>query len=263
MIPFVKAHAYGNDFLIVDAAAVPQPQHSAAAVALCARNTGVGADGVEFILAEGDQGASIRLYNADGSVAEISGNGTRCVAAWLAVRRGLEPGTTLHLFTDAGERTCTILAREQHRVRIVTGMGVPVMESCELPLPGIAVNVGNPHFVLFPERQDFSMAGRPWQEVGREICFHPAFPQQTNVEFVRRVNAEEIEIRIFERGVGPTTSSGTGTSASAAAFLGRFGGAHLRVRAPGGEQTVEWAGEGSELMLTGTAELISSGEAYL
>lgn len=109
----------------------------------------------------------------------------------------------------------------------------------------------------------FRVHGRPWQVLGYEICPHPEFPGQTNVEFVNVIDTNSIEIRIFERGVGPTTSSGTGTCATAAATIARRGGnAHLLVRAPGGEQRVDWSGHGSEITLTGPAELVCIGEAW-
>jgi diaminopimelate epimerase len=103
----------------------------------------------------------------------------------------------------------------------------------------------------------------PWREIGAEICVHPDFPQQTNVEFARIASPTEIEIRIFERGVGPTTSSGTGSSATATAVLALKGcRSPLTVVAPGGAQTVEWSGPGTELRLTGPASLIAKGEAW-
>jgi diaminopimelate epimerase len=117
--------------------------------------------------------------------------------------------------------------------------------------------------VIFIEGPEFAVHGRVWQELGREICFHPDFPEQANVEFVRVIDTNSIEIRIFERGVGPTTSSGTGTCATAAAAIARRGlNPHLLVRAPGGEQRIDWIGDGAEIVLTGPAELIATGEAW-
>jgi len=117
--------------------------------------------------------------------------------------------------------------------------------------------------VIFVEDASFSVAGSAWEEIGREICFHPEFPRQTNVEFVRVIATDEIEIRIFERGVGPTTSSGTGTCASAAASIALRGlRADLLVTAPGGSQRVHWDGGSAEMTLTGPAELIAMGEAF-
>ncbi|HTZ90551.1 MAG TPA: diaminopimelate epimerase [Alloacidobacterium sp.] len=264
---FVKVHACGNDFLVVDAAEVAAERQRDCAVKLCSRNTGVGADGVEYLEWMGERSGRIRLFNADGSVAEISGNGTRCVAAWMAHVKGLGPGDSIMLKTDAGLRECSIVQAEGDRFQITSLMGLPKIEPRSVQLSngvveGIAVSIGNPHFVIFVEDPAFNFRGRPWQQVGYEICFHPDFPEQTNVEFVRVISTNEIEIRVFERGVGPTTSSGTGTCATAVATIIHYGGAtRLLVRAPGGEQQVEWLGGESEILLTGPAELIAHGEA--
>ena len=264
MTGFTKAHACGNDFLIVEGEADP-----VLAIRLCARNTGVGADGVEFFEWMGERAGRIHLVNADGSVAEISGNGTRCVAAWMAHRKQLAASAVVEIETHAGIRECRVVKAEGHRFEFAQGMGVPVLQDKRVILKdgteveGVVVSVGNPHFVIFAEDKKFAAYGRDWQELGREICFHSDFPGRTNVEFVRVVDTNSIEIRIFERGVGPTTSSGTGTCAAATAAIARRGlNPHLVVRAPGGEQRADWAGDGAEIMLTGPAELIASGEAW-
>jgi diaminopimelate epimerase len=269
LIQFVKAHACGNDFLVVDRTRVSAEQQRELAIKLCARNTGVGADGVEYLEWTGERSGKIRLFNADGSVAEISGNGTRCVAAWMAHEKKLGAGDTITLETDAGERECRIVEAEGDRFQIASRMGAPTIAQRSVRLgdgmvvEGVAVSVGNPHFVVFSGDAGFAVGGRSWQEIGHEICFHKDFPEQTNVEFVRVIGTNEIEIRIFERGVGPTTSSGTGTCATAVATIAQHGGAaHLLVRAPGGEQRVEWQGGESEILLIGPAELIAVGEAF-
>jgi diaminopimelate epimerase len=130
-------------------------------------------------------------------------------------------------------------------------------------IAGVEISTGNPQFIVVVDNPEFAVAGKDWHAVGAEICAHPDFPHQTNVEFVRIVSPAEIEIRIFERGVGPTTSSGTGSSASATAALALNGCVSpLTVVAPGGAQTVEWDGPGTELRLTGPAALIARGEAW-
>lgn len=267
MIRFVKAHACGNDFLIVDATEVNAERQRDCAVKLCSRNTGIGADGVEYLEWTGKRSGTIRLFNTDGSIAEISGNGTRCVAAWIAHEKNLGPGESITLKTDAGLRECSIVQVDGDRFQIASLMGVPAIGPRTVTLSdgeveGVAVSTGNPHFVIFVDDSSFTVRGRSWQEVGREICFHPDFSEQTNVEFVRVISTNEIEIRIFERGVGPTTSSGTGTCATAVATMVHRGGAdRLLVRAPGGEQQVKWPGGESEILLAGPAELIAMGEA--
>ena len=269
MIPFTKAHACGNDFLIVTEEAAAGHDWANLTRHLCARNTGIGADGIEFFAWTGPNSARIRLHNADGSIAEISGNGTRCVAAFMAEALNSEPGDELQVETDAGLRVCRIGARAIHRVEVTTGMGIPTIEAKALTVldgqefRGTVVSTGNPHFVIVAEDASFNFGNWQWSSIGAEICTHPEFPNQTNVEFVHVAGAHEIEIRIFERGVGPTLSSGTGSSASAAAAIALgLVQSPLTVVAPGGPQTVSWDGPGTELFLTGPAALIARGEAW-
>jgi diaminopimelate epimerase len=273
LIPFVKAHACGNDFLIVEAKSMDEAEQRMLAVRLCARHTGLGADGIEFLKWTGEHTASVRLFNIDGSIAEISGNGTRCVAAWMALKKDAGPGKILKIETDAGTRECRIVEASGHSFEIAAAMGVPKVSSRRvtvsggLTIEGAVVSMGNPHFVIFVDNRDFAVSGREWESLGREICFHADFPHQTNVEFARVISPGEIDIRVFERGVGPTTSSGTGTCASAAAAIALHGMKdELRVRARGGTQLVEWSRSSrsgpTEMTLTGPAELIAFGEAY-
>jgi diaminopimelate epimerase len=276
LISFTKAHACGNDFLIVTEDAAAGHDWAELTRRLCARNTGIGADGIEFFAwdksALDQKAGRIRLHNADGSVAEISGNGTRCVAAWMAEAIGAKPGDTLRIETDAGLRLCHVNGVHDindYAVEITTGMGIPRLSRRTVTIPGgvqvsgMEVSTGNPHFVIVVDNVEFVVDGQRWQSIGQQICGHPDFPYQTNVEFVRVAGPSEIEIRIFERGVGPTSSSGTGTSASAAAAIAQgLVQSPLRVIAPGGAQTVEWAAADAELQLTGSATLIARGEAW-
>ena len=265
-IPFVKAHACGNDFLVVSEDDARR-QHAAISSKLCNRHTGVGADGVEFVERRADGTFFLRLFNSDGSEAELSGNGTRCVAAWLAQSEGLQQA---EFGTHGGKRTCHVVKQEEHRWLIESQMGVPrvmprtiQIEGVKGDLAGAMVNVGNPHFVLFPESEDFSVAGLGWQELGAKLSAHPMFRFGTNVEFVRVLADDRIEFRIYERGCGPTTSSGTGTCASSAAAIRMRGVARsLTAVAEGGAQSVEWPADDEELRLTGPAEIICQGEAF-
>ena len=266
MIRFVKAHACGNDFLIVDEP-LDASRYADIARIVCARNTGVGADGVEYLTLADNGAYSIRLFNADGSEAEISGNGTRCVAAYLAQE---DDANEFSIRTHAGVRRCRILRRNPPQYLISTEMGVPsvtaqtVMLEDGTSVAGVNVSIGNPHFVVFVDSPNFGCFGRSWQQIGSEVCVHPDFPKGTNVEFVRVMDTNRIEFRIYERGVGPTLSSGTGSSASAAASIEMRGVARqLTVVAEGGEQTVEWMRKSSNLLLTGPAEIIAQGNCLL
>jgi diaminopimelate epimerase len=279
-IGFVKAHACGNDFLIIEESAAGK-KHAAIARRLCARNTGIGADGIEFLDRRTNGSLFLRLFNADGSEAELSGNGTRCVAAWLAASEGREQ---VALGTHGGVRSCRVVRREVPAEGsgpawlIESAMGVPrVMrraieidgaqgEGVKIKVEGAMVNVGNPHFVIFTEREDFGWqgtgGGMSWQELGAKISVDPLFRFGTNVEFVRVLAQDEIAFRIYERGCGPTTSSGTGTCASSAAAMALRGVAReLTAVAEGGAQQVVWPDDASEMMLTGPAEIICQGEA--
>jgi diaminopimelate epimerase len=266
LIKFVKAHAFGNDFLVIEDY-FPEGKHAAMARKLCARNTGIGADGIEFLdRCRDGRRLGLRLFNADGSEAELSGNGTRCVAAWLAANEGREE---VEFTTHGGVRTCKVVRREGAEWWIESGMGVPrvMPRSIEIPsvsgsIEGAMVNVGNPHYVIFTEQEDFGSHGLSWQELGAKISVDPLFRFGTNVEFVRVLAPERIEFRIYERGCGPTTSSGTGTCASSAAAMVLRGAAReLQAVAQGGTQSVVWLANDQEMKLTGPAEIICTGEA--
>lgn len=265
-VHFVKAHACGNDFLILEETSA-QGRHAQLARHLCARHTGVGADGIEFLERRGDGNFFLRLFNADGSEAELSGNGTRCVAAWLAESEGL---LEVVLGTHGGVRKCRVIVKEKETPWwIETGMGVPrvMPRTIEIagvagPIEGAMVNVGNPHFVIFPESEDFGSHGLSWQELGAKITGDPIFKFGTNVEFVRVLKKDEIAFRIYERGCGPTTSSGTGTCASsAAAIMLRGVSRSLTAVAEGGPQQVVWPETTAEMLLIGPAGIVCSGEA--
>jgi diaminopimelate epimerase len=188
-----------------------------------------------------------------------------------------QPGDELEILTDAGPRLCridSVTAEGEFSVQVTTGMGTPSFTPRIVTIPGgvqvhgIEVSTGNPHFVIRVDDPDFAnpgftVDGQRWQSIGQQICGHPDFPHQTNVEFLRVLSPSEIEIRIFERGVGPTRSSGTGSSASATAAIAvHLCQSPLTVVSPGGPQTIAWSGAGSELFLTGPASLIAQGEAW-
>ena len=266
-VPFVKAHACGNDFLVLEEAAAERG-HAEMARTLCDRHTGVGADGIEFLERRGDGSLFLRLFNADGSEAELSGNGTRCVAAWLAASEGRREAT---FGTHGGPRRCRLIREDAGEWWIETAMGVPrVMrrslrvEGIDGEIEGAMVNVGNPHFVMFPEREDFGSHGMSWEQLGARISVDPMFRFGTNVEFVRIEADEAIAFRIFERGCGPTMSSGTGTCASTAAAMVLRGTAReVSATAPGGTQQVAWPDDRAEMLLTGPAQIVCTGEVWL
>jgi diaminopimelate epimerase len=264
-IPFVKASAYGNDFLIIrkEFQGIDAPRLTRA---LCDRHNGVGADGVEWLSDEDGHAARIRLINADGSFAELSGNGTRCVAAHLVVSGACGGAAQeVRIATDAGSIRCQLTGSSGNRFDFLTDMGTPVVqEPFELDLgqvryTGVPVSMGNPHFVIFV--QEFPAT---WREDSRLIqARSDLFPEGINVEWVQFQRVPDIMIRIFERGAGETQSSGTGTCASAAAAIATRNAANkLTVVAPGGAQRVEW-NPGTSLKLEGSASLICNGEFFV
>jgi diaminopimelate epimerase len=254
----VKAHAYGNDFLLLaaDAAAIDA---AAAARALCHRHTGIGADGL-ILFTTGPRSATMQLWNADGSPSELSGNGLRCLAALVARDQALGPGTTLRVETGAGPKTLDILTAEGSSFEFRTQMGQPTnlrQETIEVAGQTITASVlgmGNPQCVVLGPLPDQATFAR----LGPALSTHRLFPEGTNVEFAAIEAPDRVRILIWERGVGPTTSSGTGTSAAAVAAIAH-GGANrlLTVVAPGGSQTVEWSDAG--VSLTGWASVVMDG----
>jgi diaminopimelate epimerase len=265
-LPFTKASACGNDFLMVEGV------HASGDLGvlsrrLCDRHRGVGADGVEWLFPDAEADVKARLINADGSEAEISGNGTRCVAAEICSRTG---ETEVVVRTGAGLKTCRLISLKNDRpdgrqgstFEFETDMGQPEVggefsiETMWVRAVGTKVSMGNPHFVIFVENfQD------GWQRQAALIGTQPQFPRGTNVEYVVVRGANEIEIRLFERGVGETESSGTGSCAAAvAAIATRRVASPVTVIAPGGAQTVRWE---NQVYLQGPATLICRGEFFV
>jgi diaminopimelate epimerase len=260
-IALVKAHALGNDFLLAEAAALEGLEPGRFARRVCDRHRGVGADGL-MTLEETADGARTRLFNADGGEAELSGNGLRTAAAWLARTRGLRPGARLVLDTAVGPRTFEVLAADDTRHTLRAFMGQPQSlrrETIPLdpaPVHAVTLNMGNPQCVVLGPA-----TAERLRTLGPALATHPMFPAGTNVEFAEVEHPNRIRMLIWERGVGPTEASGTG--ACAAAVAAAFAGTASRtvdVSSPGGTQHVEWADEG--VFLTGWAEIVARVEWY-
>lgn len=258
-IPFFKASACGNDFLLIDAALAP-PDPAAFTRRICDRHEGVGADGVEWMSPHFSNDLEIRLINADGSPAEISGNGTRCVAAYLCAMQGKE---RVSILTGAGTKICSLTARQDSQYEFETDMGKSTVAP-EIAVTisagdvrGIPVSMGNPHFVIFAT--EFQ---RNWQSQAAEIQKLPQFPEGVNVEYVVADSKFDLRARFFERGAGETQSSGTGSCACAVAAMstGRAT-SPVKVLAPGGTQTVRRVGD--NIYLRGPASLVCQGEFFV
>lgn len=258
-IPFVKACAFGNDFLLIDAALAPE-DISGFTRRICDRHQGVGADGVEWLSPHFSSDVEIRLINADGSAAEISGNGTRCVAAYLCATRGKD---RLSIVTGAGSKLCSLIGRKDSDYEFEVEMGTPLVEPefavkiSSGEVRGLSVSMGNPHYVV-------SVAEFPadWQGRSIEIQRSGHFPQGVNVVWVRLGSRHDLQARFFERGAGETQSSGTGScSAAVAAMAAGRADSPVKVHTPGGIQTVRR--EGNNVFLRGTARLVCRGEFLL
>ena len=254
-IPFTKASACGNDFLLIDGMHAPADL-AAFSRRICDRHRGVGADGVEWLFPAQDADIRARLFNADGSEAEISGNGTRCVAAYLSAEQARDK---VVVRTGAGLKTCTLRSRNGSSYEFEIAMGEPQVGD-EFPIKlafrevrGIPVSMGNPHYVVFVN--DFAPG---WQAEAAEIGQHHDFKYGINVELVTTKDKQNIEARFFERGVGETQSSGTGSCAAAvASMVAKKAESAVCVHTPGGVQSVRWEGQ---VFLAGAAQLICRGE---
>jgi diaminopimelate epimerase len=278
---FHKFQALGNDFLIVcesDLRAVTD-DFEAFARRICDRHFGAGADGLELLLetprvAEAD--FEVRLFNADGGETPISGNGTRSVAAYLClVEKWDKP--EIRIATGAGVKTVKLVDRLGDGFLFETEMGAPRFASDEIPvvLPArlervvrqtidvdgervefTATSMGNPHCSIFVD--DFESID--WRAIGAKIEMHAAFPERTNVEFIRMINRDEIEVRFWERGCGETLASGTGACGAAlAAMINDFTERKVKVITAAGELIVEWRDD-SAVVQIGEARAVYRGE---
>jgi len=251
----VKAHAYGNDFLLVEAGRLdPSADLADLARRACERHRGIGADGL-IVITRTEDGADTRLLNADGSPSEVSGNGIRCVGAWLAGLRNTPGGATLRIGTGAGPRPLRLLDRAGARCTFRAGMGTPEglrqerLTAAGSDVTAVVMRVGNPQCVVLGPATEERL-----RSIGASLAVHPFFPAGTNVELASVERPDRVRILIWERGVGPTEASGTGACAAAVAAAA-YGGADrdVEVVAPGGPQRVEWAPD--QIWLTGWAEV--------
>jgi len=269
-IPFTKAHGARNDFLLTWIDEAPAADLPAAATAICDRHTGVGADGWLLVsrLDTPPEGADlrIRLFNPDGGEVEMSGNGTRCAAAF-ALANGYN-GSEIRILTGGGAKHLRLLEQTGKAYNFEMNMGQPRVhpgeERCALTIGDDIYDctllwVGNPQCAVFVENFDFD-----WRTVGAAIERHPRFPNRTNVSFVKAADGLNIDVLFYERGVGETMSSGTGsTGAAVAAILRGFTGRSLTVRTPAGPLEFRWPANDSDVMMNGPAEIVATGKYLL
>jgi len=280
-VPFCKFHGFGNDYIVIEKAALNDNiSISDLARSICHRHTGAGSDGVAMLEKLDGEAADYHceIVNPDGSIAGFSGNGTRCAVAYLYYKK-IWSRPALRLETRSGIKNYTLIERmTDGHYWFEAEIGRPKFASDEIPLLTdsrmetvidrripvgddwvniSAVNVGNPVACIFV--RDFDI---DWRRLGRELESHEAFPERANIVFVKVTDRDNIDIRIWERGAGETSSSGT--CASAAAVLSAFTGKTDRtvsVHTEGGVTEVFWRDD-DEILLTGRADLVYCGEWF-
>jgi diaminopimelate epimerase len=276
-LPFCKLHGFGNEYIVIKRQDIGDRSLAELAREICDRDSGLGSDGIAVLqtLDGSEADYFCEIVNPDGSIAGFSGNGTRCAVAYLYYRN-LWSAETLRLKTLSGIKNYKLLGREGDSFEFEAEIGQPKFHSDDVPLlteskletvidepvslaggqyTFSAVNVGNPVAGIFMNSFDLD-----WRQMGREMESHAMFPERTNVVFVNILDRENIDIRIWERGAGETSSSGTCSAAAAVMSAGQNKtGRAVNVRSPGGTTRVVWRDDG-EIVLTGRAELITCGE---
>lgn len=268
---FAKMHGLGNDYIYVDCFApvtadlIAQTELSSLAQQLSDRHFGIGSDGLVLILPSNEADARMRIFNADGSEAQMCGNAIRCVGKYL-YESGICRRTQIRIQTLAGLRTLKLHVAEGKVDSAEVNMGKAEVLFDELminyrPVAFVSVNMGNPHIVLFPETHVSTMSLTP---LGPTLERHSHFPEGTNVEFVSVRNSKEIDMRVWERGSGETMACGTGACAAAvaAAVLAKTGNSvtvHLR----GGDLHIHYDPGTREVTMTGPATEAFRGEYIL
>lgn len=265
MVNFCKLHGFGNDYIVFEADDLNEIENlNRFAQEVCQRHTGIGGDGIAVLkrlAAEADY--ECRIINPDGGEAGFSGNGTRCAAAYLYYKN-LWKDENLKLQTRSGIKNYRLLKREENTFWFRAELGKPAaitndeLRMTNATLPVVTLDVGNPVCAVFVE--DFDRFD--WRAVGARIESHRHFPDRTNVVFVKILDSQNIEIRIWERGAGETASSGT--CSIAAAIASAFAGKTERetsVHAVGGTTEAAWREDG-EMLITGRADLVFCGEIH-
>lgn len=282
-IRFAKAHGLGNDFLVMEESALGGRPAGEVARAICARHTGVGADGIAPLARLDERRWRFRIFNADGSEAELSGNAMRCAVTWIVSRMAsAAPGMELTLETRVGPKRHVFRGRRGAEYVFESEIIRPEFSATKIPfrppkpaaepaveyplpvgdeiLPVTPLWVGNPQCIALVE----NLRAIDWLGLGPEIENHPYFPERVNAGFVRVVAPDRIEARFWERGVGHTLASGTGSSACAvAAALNGKTGRRVTVVTELGEMEVHWRESDDVVELVGPAELTAEGVFYM
>lgn len=265
---FAKMHGLGNDFVVVNGFTEHLDDSILGKLSqqVCNRNFGIGADGLVLVLPSDDADFMMRMFNPDGSEAEMCGNGIRC-AAKFAYERGISRANPVRVGTRVGTKTIDLTLADGSVTATRVDMGPPRLGRREIPVLGpgdgpviaepitvdgrvlavTCVSMGNPHCVTFVEDAD----SFPVREIGPLVERHPVFPARTNAEFVQVIDRTKIRMRVWERGAGETLACGTGACASVvASILNNMTERAVTVRLNGGDLEIEWQ-EGGPVMMTG------------
>ena len=276
---FRKMHGLGNDFVMVEEKMLPRAVNlKDLAVQLCDRHFGIGADGLIIIRPSDKEDLRMQILNSDGSEPEMCGNGIRCFAKY-AYEEGLVSKTKMAVETLAGSIFPQLILREEQVVSVKVDMGEPRLTPRDIPADFdserivsqpikaagrdylvTCVSMGNPHCVVFaPAIEDIKL-----EEWGTALCTHPAFPKQTNVEFVQVVDKNHMIMRVWERGAGETLACGTGACASVVAcVLNGKTERNVTVSLAGGDLDIEWDADTGRVFMTGPAENVFQGTFLL
>ena len=278
-IDFIKMHGLGNDFILIDCINKSLGDSSFLsylAKKLCDRNFGIGADGLILILPSSKADLQMRIFNSDGTEAQMCGNGIRCFAKYTYENK-LVSKNKFTVETLAGTITPELIFQDKEILGIKVDMGTPKLKRREIPMEGedtstvidevlkinteqtfkiTCVSMGNPHCIIFVD----DVQSIPIDEIGPKIENHPLFPEKTNVEFIQVLNRKEINFRVWERGVGETLACGTGACAAlVAAVLNKKTDRKATIHLPGGDLDIHWA-DNEHIYMTGPAELVFKGE---
>jgi len=276
-LKFTKMQGIGNDFVMLNCLThdLSEDRLPELSRVLNDRKFGIGGDGIILILPSKVADLRMRMFNPDGSEAEMCGNGIRCFAKYAFDRRLIDE-PQLKVETAAGVKTLRLILRSGKVEAARVDMGQPHLRRSEIPMRGdeaervvaeplkvdgrrfeiTAVSMGNPHVILFEDNLDTAGIAR----FGPQIENHKSFPQRTNVNFVKVCSNSEIVVRTWERGAGITLACGTGACASVvASVLNNRTGKRVTVHLPGGDLLVEWTGD-NRIMMTGPAEEVFEGE---
>jgi diaminopimelate epimerase len=279
IINFVKMQGLGNNFILVDCLNKLLDDISflsSFTKKLCNRNFGIGADGLMLILPSSKADLRMRIFNFDGSEAEMCGNGIRCFAKYVYENK-IVTKSKFTVETLAGIIIPELIMVNKKVSGIKVDMGIPKLRRREIPMIGedsptvidetlkvnpeqifkiTCVSMGNPHCIIFTD----DVKSIAVSEIGPQIENHPLFPQKTNVEFIQVLNRKEVNFRVWERGVGETLACGTGACASlVASILNKKTDRQTLIHLPGGDLDIHWADDG-HVYMTGPAELVFRGE---